>query len=159
MRIKENEKRDSYFDLARELKKLLSMRVMVIPIVIDGLVKGVEDLERRKQVENIQTTALIRSDRILVRFLDTWDSSEKPLTNAGVTNSKTSKMIICQQRKLEKDWPTLKIVSMPQLRGAKNIQKSAKKDLFVAANNSNFSVRAKMKTTKSRKEKWTEKRP
>ena len=37
MKIKENEKRDKFLDLARELKKLWNMRVTVIPIVIDAL--------------------------------------------------------------------------------------------------------------------------
>ena len=43
------------------------MKVMVIPIVIDaletipkGLLKRLEDLDIRKQMENIQTTALLR---------------------------------------------------------------------------------------------------
>ena len=44
------EKRDKYLDLARELKKLLNMKVTIIPIVIGalgtvtkGLVQGLED--------------------------------------------------------------------------------------------------------------------
>ena len=48
------------------------MKVTVIPIVIGtlgtilkGLVNGLENLEIRKQVETIQTTALLRSARIL----------------------------------------------------------------------------------------------
>ena len=50
----------------------------LIPIVIalgtipKGLVKGIEYLEIREQVENIQTSALLRSARILRRVLDTW---------------------------------------------------------------------------------------
>ena len=32
MKIKENEKRDEYLDLARELKKLWNMKMTVIPI-------------------------------------------------------------------------------------------------------------------------------
>ena len=49
--LKECEKRDKYFDLARELKKLWNMKVTIIPIVIGafgtvtkGLLKGLEDL-------------------------------------------------------------------------------------------------------------------
>ena len=49
-----------------------------IPIVIDelktipkGLVKGLEDLEIRGQVVSIQTTALLRSSKILRRVLET----------------------------------------------------------------------------------------
>ena len=65
VKLKESEKRDKYLDLARELKKLWNMKV--IPIVIGalgtiskGLVKELEDLEIRSQVETIQTTALVR---------------------------------------------------------------------------------------------------
>ena len=54
------------------------MKVTVIPVVIGalgtiskGLVKGVEDLEIRGQVETIQTTALSRSAKILRRVLET----------------------------------------------------------------------------------------
>ena len=63
---------------ARELKKLWIMKVTVIPIVISafgtvtkGLVKGLEDLEIRGRVETIQTTALLRSARILRRVPET----------------------------------------------------------------------------------------
>ena len=56
------------------------MEVMVILIVIGalgtvtkGLVQVLEDLEIRGQVEIIQTTALLRSGRILWRVLETWD--------------------------------------------------------------------------------------
>ena len=70
-----------YLDLARELKKkkLWKMKVMMIPIVIGplgaipkGLVKELEDLEIRGQVETIQTTAILRSAKILRRVLETW---------------------------------------------------------------------------------------
>ena len=66
-------------DLARELKKKLwNMKVTAIPIVTSalgtvpkGLVKGQEDLEIRGKVETIQTTAILRSARILRRVLET----------------------------------------------------------------------------------------
>ena len=55
------------------------MKVMFILIVIDalgtvtkGLIKGLEDLGIRGQGETIQTTALLRSTRILRRVLETW---------------------------------------------------------------------------------------
>ena len=55
-----------------------NMKVTVIPIVIGvlctvikGLVQGLKDLKIRGQVETIQTTALLRSDRLL-RVLETW---------------------------------------------------------------------------------------
>ena len=37
VKLKENEKMDKYLDLARELKKLLIMKVKVIPIVVGAL--------------------------------------------------------------------------------------------------------------------------
>ena len=53
--------------------------IIMIPIAIGaletiskGLVKGLEDLKVRGQVENIQTTALSRSVRILRRVLENW---------------------------------------------------------------------------------------
>ena len=74
-----SEKRDKYQDLVRELKKLWNMKVTVIPIVTGalgkvtkGLVQEMEDLEISGRVETIQTTALLRSNRILKRDLKTW---------------------------------------------------------------------------------------
>ena len=78
IKLKECEKRDKYFDLARELNKLWNMKVTVIPIVIGafgtvtkGLLKGLEELEVSGRVETIQTTALLRTARILRRVLET----------------------------------------------------------------------------------------
>ena len=55
------------------------MKVTIIPIVIGtfgtvtkGLLKGLEDLEVGGGVETIQTTALLRTARILRRILETW---------------------------------------------------------------------------------------
>ena len=76
---KECEKKDKYLDLARELKKLGNMPVTIIPIVIGafgtvtkGLLKGLKDLEVGWRVDTIQTTALMRTARILRRVLETW---------------------------------------------------------------------------------------
>ena len=78
IKLKECEKKDKYLDLARELKKLWNMQVTIIPIVIGafgtvtkGLLKGLEDLEIGGRVETIQTTALLRTARILRRVLET----------------------------------------------------------------------------------------
>ena len=72
-------KNDKYLDLARELKKLWNMKVTIVPIVIGalgtitkGLLKALEDLEVGGRVETIQTTALLRTARILRRVLETW---------------------------------------------------------------------------------------
>ena len=77
--LKESEKKDKYLDLARELKKLWNMKVTIVPIVIGalgtitkGLLKGLEDLEVGGRVDTIQTTALLRTARILRRVLETW---------------------------------------------------------------------------------------
>ena len=67
-----------YLDLARELKKLLNMKVTIIPIVIGTfgtvtkrLLKGLEDLEVGGRGETIQTTTLLRTARILRRVPET----------------------------------------------------------------------------------------
>ena len=77
--LKECEKRDKYLDLARELKKLWNMKVTSIPIMIGafsmvtkGLLKSLEDLEAGDWVETTQTTALLKTARILRRVLETW---------------------------------------------------------------------------------------
>ena len=77
--LKESEKEDKYLDLAWELKKLWNMKVTIVPIVIGalgtitkGLLKGLEDLEIGGRVETIQTTALLKTARILRRVLETW---------------------------------------------------------------------------------------
>ena len=78
IKLKECEKKDKYLDLASELKKLWNMQVTIIPIVIGafgtvtkGLLKGLEDLEVGGRVETIQTTALLRTARVLRRVLET----------------------------------------------------------------------------------------
>ena len=78
MKIKESEKKDKYLDLARELRKLWSMTVTVIPIVIDALgtvpkdlEKGMAKVEIRERIATIETTALLRSVKILRRVLET----------------------------------------------------------------------------------------
>ena len=54
------------------------MKVTIVPIVIGalgtvtkGLLKGLEDLEVGGRIETIQTTALMRTVRILRRVLET----------------------------------------------------------------------------------------
>ena len=77
-KMKECEKRDKYFDLARELKKLWNVKVTIVPIVIGafgtvtkGLLKGLDDFEVGGRVETIQTTALLKTARKLRRVLET----------------------------------------------------------------------------------------
>ena len=77
--LKECEKKDKYLALASELKELWNMKVTIIPIVIGafatitkGLLKRLVDLEVGGRVETIQTTALLRTARILRSVLVTW---------------------------------------------------------------------------------------
>ena len=77
--LKECEKKNKYLDLARELNKMWNMLVTIIPIVIGAfgtvtkrLLKGMEDLEVGGWVNTIQTTALLRTVRILGRVLEIW---------------------------------------------------------------------------------------
>ena len=65
--------------LLENWKKLWNMMVTIIPIMVGafstvtkGLLKGLEDLEVGGWVETIQTTALLKTDRILRRVLETW---------------------------------------------------------------------------------------
>ena len=97
IKLKECEKKNKYLDLARELNKLWNMKVTIIPIAIGafgtvtrGLLKELEDLEVRGRVEIIQTTALLRTVRILRIVLETCCHSnccEKPSADAYVKNS------------------------------------------------------------------------
>ena len=82
VKVKEIEKNDNkYLDVARELKKQTNwnMKVMVIPTVSGdlgtvnkGLIEGMEVLEIIGRVDTIQTTALLKSARILRSVLEIW---------------------------------------------------------------------------------------
>ena len=76
------------------------MKVTIIPIVIGafgtvtkGILKGPEDLEVGSRVETIQTTALLKTARILRRVLEIWGDLPslnlqwKPSAYADVKNS------------------------------------------------------------------------
>ena len=73
------------------------MKVTITPIVIGalrtvtkGLLKGLNDLEFGGPVETIQTTALLRTPRIMSKVLETWGDFvfiQNPV-NADVKNSK-----------------------------------------------------------------------
>ena len=89
----EYKKRDEYLDLAREQNKLWKINLTMVAIVIvtipKSLVKGLEKL-KIKWVKAIQTTAFLRSTRILRRVLENcWhsDSSERLSANGCVKNS------------------------------------------------------------------------
>ena len=99
VKLIENEKKDKYMDLARELKRLWNMKVIIIPIGIgafgtvnQGLLKGLEDLKIRGRMETIRTTLLSGTARILRSLGDlrrlavTKKFSERPSANADVKN-------------------------------------------------------------------------
>ena len=78
IKLKEGEKKDKYFELARKLKKLWNMKATIVPIIIGafgtvtkGLLKRLENLEISGRVETIYTIALLRMARILRRALET----------------------------------------------------------------------------------------
>ena len=83
VKLKENEKRDKYLDLARELNNY-------------GKWKWLNDLQIREGVETFQTTELLKSARILRRVLETCchsNSSGKPSANIVVRTLKSNKYI------------------------------------------------------------------
>ena len=91
VKLKESEKKDKYLDLARKLKKNVEHE----STATKGLIQGQEDLEIR--VETIQTTPLLKSDRILRRIQVTCCHSnynERPSANADVKNSQGVTLII-----------------------------------------------------------------
>ena len=70
--------KDKYLDLARDLKKMWSKKVRIVLIVISAfgtiiteLLKDLGDLEVGGRIETIQMTSLLRTARILSRFLET----------------------------------------------------------------------------------------
>ena len=81
VKLKESEKKDKYLDLTTELKNTGEHEsdiytncnwCSLLGTVTKGLIKGLKDLKMGKRGETIQTTALLRSARILVRILETW---------------------------------------------------------------------------------------
>ena len=71
-------RRISTLTLLENLEKLWNMKVTIVPIVIGalgtvtkGLLKGLEDLEVGGRMETIQTTAMLRTARIMGRVLET----------------------------------------------------------------------------------------
>ena len=87
------------------------MKMTIVLIVIGafcaatkGLLNGLEDLEVREQLETIQTTALLKTTRILRRVLEIKEtcchsnSSERPSANANVKNSNEIIIIAITER-------------------------------------------------------------
>ena len=79
IKLKECEKKAKDLDVARELKKLWNMQVASIQVVTGAfgtvtkrLLKELEDLDVGGLEDTIQTTALLRTARILRKVQDTW---------------------------------------------------------------------------------------
>ena len=106
-KLKECEKRDKYFDLAKELKKLWNMKELIIAIVIGALgtvtkelVQGREELEKENEWRPSELLHFWgrpeyweRSWRLVVTCCYS-DSSEKPSANAGVKKTLKRERII-----------------------------------------------------------------
>ena len=80
-----------YMDIAKESNKLASMKVKILPILIGsfvtvtkGLLKGLKDLEIRGQAGTIQSITLLRTPRILRRFLEHY-VSQSPVKDHQLT--------------------------------------------------------------------------
>ena len=109
VKIKENEKRDKYFDFVRELKKAMEHEVD------DGTnynwCTGNEPQRLGKSLEleignYFKTTALFWSARILRRVLETCchsGSSERLSANAGIKKSARSHIIIWTILEIDKE--------------------------------------------------------
>ena len=95
-------------NLTWEMKILWNIKVTLIPVVIGvlgrtpkGLVKGLEVLEIKGWAETIQTTALLKSTRILRRVLVTEqthchsNSRKRPSTKDGVKIFQGITIMIC----------------------------------------------------------------
>ena len=68
---KEVEKIEKYLDLARELKKVWNMKVIVVPLVVGALGTPAKELEKRlktigieTKITELQKTVLIHTSRI-----------------------------------------------------------------------------------------------
>ena len=80
-KIKESKNTGKYLNLARELKRLQNMKIMVMPIIVGVFGMVLKILEKRLgkleirgrigTIQTIQTTALLRLTRILRRVLET----------------------------------------------------------------------------------------
>ena len=104
VKIKENEKKDKYLDLARELKNyLLNLRVTVIPIVISALgmvskclLRELEVLEIGGRIEtnqNFSITKISQNTEKSPGHLRRHAVSRTPVKDAGLKNSQET--IIC----------------------------------------------------------------
>ena len=76
--------------------------------VTKGLLKGLEDLEIRGQVETILTTVLLRSTRILRRVLETWEYPHSSVALYGFPAKMKDDSVVCFGAKPDKGFLDLK---------------------------------------------------
>ena len=74
---KEVEKIDKYLDLAKKLKKVWDIKVIVIPFVVGALGTPAKELEKRLKtigieikITELQKTVLIHTSRILQKVIE-----------------------------------------------------------------------------------------
>ena len=74
---KEVEKIEKHLDLARELKKVWNMKVIVVPLVVGALGTAAKEIEKRLKTISIETkitelqkTVLIHTSRVLQKFTE-----------------------------------------------------------------------------------------
>ena len=74
---KEVEKIEKYLDLARELKKVSNMKVIMVPLVVGALGTPAKELEKRlktigieTKITELQKTVLIHTSRILRKVIE-----------------------------------------------------------------------------------------
>ena len=89
LKIKESKMIGKYLDLAMELKKLLNMKVTVIPIIGRPLGMILKNSEKRSEQlvigRRIDISALLRSARILRTVLET--VTQTPVKTTSYENS------------------------------------------------------------------------
>ena len=94
IKLKEQEKKNKFLNLTKELKKLWNIKVTIIPIVIGAfstvtkeLFKGLENLKVGWRVAAIRTAANWEESCRLEETCCHSNSSERPSGNADVKNS------------------------------------------------------------------------
>ena len=107
---------NTYLEVAIELKKLCSMRVTVILVLVDalgtvpqGLVRGLDERWIRRKIETIQTTALVRSVKILRRVLETWGDLLLPRIQWKIISWRWCEIFRSQKANISECWKLTKI--------------------------------------------------
>ena len=82
VKMKEDEKFDKYLDFAKEVKKK-NEEHEAFGTLPKNLEKKFDELEIKRRIETVQTTALLKSGWILGRVLQTWELAvtQTPMEN------------------------------------------------------------------------------